>query len=519
MLRVNQFVFSFSLLLTITFSSHAQFNIVNHELEWMFDDYLSQGDTVLNSSNNSFDAFFVFDELPTDSMSYGFKSPFLNWLTNKNLYQVRKENYSFTFNSIANASLGTQDHLRAQRGAYVRGTIGSKFKWVSSYYETIQRYDPRFAQIVKQTAVAPGEGEVKNPFVTPQYAVSGGGMSYEFSKYYTLTAGHGKNFIGNGYRSLLLSDAASNYPFVRNDIKVGRVHYSHILAEFIDFTNNLGGDGLKQKKYGSFHYIDVLATKKLKLAFFEAVIWEADSGSRFDVDLNYLNPFVLFRPIEYNLGSPDNMLIGLNGSWDPFKQVNIYGQWVMDELNSENLLNNPTWWANKYGYQIGVKLHKLPIKNLVIQAEHNSVRPFTYTHRTSAKNYGHNYNALAHPYGANFREVVGIINYRWKRYNFNTRIVYLNGGAEQSDSVTIGTDIFRPYGDRESDNGYSIGSGDNYSQLFIDAKVNYIVNPKYFLMFEVGCQSRSEWLKGNNKNHYYLYAGLRTSLFNLYNDF
>jgi hypothetical protein len=498
---------------------NAQLNVVNHELEWMFDNELSKGDTVWNSNSTSLEAYFIFDELITDTFNFPSKNKFLNWMFNENIYGVDNQEYSFRLNPIFDIKTGGGNYISTRRGGYVTGTIGSKFQWSSSFYENYQRFDSRITKKVEFTTVAPGEAEVKNPIGPSDYSVSTGGLSYTFSKYYKFTAGHGKNFIGNGYRSLLLSDAAGNYPFLRNDITIGRVKYTSVLGEFLDYTNDLVGDNLKRKKYGSFHYLDVLASKKLKIAFFEAVIWEADSSSRTELELNYLNPFVLIRPLEYNIGSPDNMLLGLNLSWNIYPCVSVYGQLVMDELHSDNLLNNPTWWANKYGFQSGIKLHQLPIKNLVILGEHNSVRPFTYSHKTSGKNYGHNYNSLAHPYGANFREFIGVVNDRLNRFNVNARIAYIKGGEESSEGISNGTDIFKSYLDREFESGYVIGYGENYKQLYIDAKLSYILNPKYLLMFETGYQNRTEWLNQKKENHHYLYFGLKTSLFNLYYDY
>ena len=514
-----RFSFFFWILTNYPFIIKGQLNVVNHEIEWMFDDGLSSGDTLWNSNSTSLEAYFIFDDLATDTFHFPSKNKFIDWMFNKDIYGTTNQEYSFRLNPIFDLKNGGGDYLSTRRGGYAAGTIGSKLQWCSSFYENYQSFDPRITKKVEFTTVAPGEAEVKNPFGTSDYSVSTGGLSYEFSKYYKITAGHGKNFIGNGYRSLLLSDAAGNYPFLRNDITIGRVKYTTILGEFLDYTNDLIGDDLKRKKYGSFHYLDVLATKKLKVAFFEAVIWESDSSSRTQLELNYLNPFVLLRPLEYNIGSPDNMLLGLNISWNIHQSVSLYGQLVMDELHSDNLINNPTWWANKYGFQSGLKLHKLPIKNLVLLGEYNSVRPFTYSHKTSGKNYGHNYNSLAHPYGANFREFIAVVNYRWNRVNFNTRFVYLYGGEELSEDISNGTDIFKPYSDREFQNGYRIGYGEEYKQLYFDTKLSYILNPKYLLMLELGYQNRTEWLNETIENHHYLYGGLRTSLFNLYYDY
>ena len=516
---LTRFLLFFLTFTVAPFITKAQLNVVNHEIEWMFDDELSIGDTLWSSNSTSLDVYFIFQDLSTDTFKFPSKNKYINWMLNKDVYSAKNKEYSFILNPIFDIKAGGSNYLSTRRGGYVAGTIGSRFYWSSSFYENYQSFDPRITKKVEYTTVAPGEAEVKNPIGYSDYSVSTGGLSYKFSKYYKITAGHGKNFIGNGYRSLLLSDAAGNYPFLRNDITIGRVKYTTIIGEFLDYTNDLVGDELKRKKYGSFHYLDVLATKKLKVAFFEAVIWEGDSSSRTELELNYLNPFVLIRPLEYNIGSPDNMLLGLNISWNIHQTISFYGQLVMDELHSDNLINNPTWWGNKYGFQSGVKLHQLPIKNLVILGEHNSVRPFTYSHKTSGKNYGHNYNSLAHPYGANFREFIGVVNYRRNRVNFNIRCVYLNGGEELSEDISNGKDIFKPYSNREFENRYKIGYGEEYRQFYFDSKFSYILNSKYLLMLELGYQNRTEWLNENKENHHYLYGGFRTSLFNLYYDY
>lgn len=498
----------------------AQFNGLNNEVKWMFADELADSDTSWSASKTNIHDYSVFETLSSDSLKINSKYTFFNWLFNKNIYGVSKKDYTFRLNPIFNVNIGSSDYLSARRGGFVQGTIGSKFSWYSTFYENLQAFDPYMTNHVQTTGVAPGEAEVKSQNNGPyDYSVSTGGVRWEASKYFHLTAGYGKNVFGNGYRSLLLSDAAGNYPFLKTDFMLGWVKHSAIVAEFIDFTNDLAGDGLKRKKYGAFHFLDVKITKNLKLAFFEAVIWGGDSTNRNAFDINYVNPFLILRPVEYNIGSPDNMLIGVNGSWDFAKPFQLYGQVVLDELHSDNLLNNPSWWGNKFGYQIGLKARRLPIKNLYFHLEYNTVRPFTYSHRTSMLNYGHNYDALAHPYGANFRELVFIGNYRIKRFNFNIKSIFLSGGKEFNDSTSVGKDIFRSYNNRLFDDGYEIGYGRSFQQLITNLKVGYILNPKYLLMLELGYQNRGIWLDGDKENHHYLYAGFKTSLLNIYNDF
>ena len=67
------------------------------------------------------------------------------------------------------------------------------------------------------------------------------------------------------------------------------------------------------------------------------------------------------------------------------------------------------WWANKFGIQLGAKyFNAFDVENLYLQAEYNAIRPYTYSHKELNYNLGHNNQPLAHLWGANFREFVGI---------------------------------------------------------------------------------------------------------------
>ena len=45
-------------------------------------------------------------------------------------------------------------------------------------------------------------------------------IAYRPNKIFTFLGGYGKNFFGEGYRSLLLSDNASNYPFLKLETRL-----------------------------------------------------------------------------------------------------------------------------------------------------------------------------------------------------------------------------------------------------------------------------------------------------------
>jgi len=71
------------------------------------------------------------------------------------------------------------------------------------------------------------------------------------------------------------------------------------------------------------------------------------------------------------------------------------------------------YWANKQALQLGLKsIDVLGVPNLDIQGEVNLVRPFVYTSKDNYSSYTHYNQALAHPLGANFKEIIGIVKYQ-----------------------------------------------------------------------------------------------------------
>ena len=66
--------------------------------------------------------------------------------------------------------------------------------------------------------------------------MSSGYVTYRANKMFAVQVGHGKHFIGDGYRSLLLSDNTFNYPFLRIQTTFGKVQYTNLYTEFMDIN-------------------------------------------------------------------------------------------------------------------------------------------------------------------------------------------------------------------------------------------------------------------------------------------
>jgi hypothetical protein len=177
--------------------------------------------------------------------------------------------------------------------------------------------------------------------------------------------------------------------------------------------------------------------KNLQVGVFEGIIWQAtdSTGYRRGFDMNYLNPIIFFRPVEFGLGSPDNAILGFNIRYNVKNIGYAYSQLVMDDINIGSIFenNNLGQINNKLGWQLGFNfIDFLKVEGLQWRNEMNIVRPYTYGHRKVAQSYTHNSQALAHPLGANFREFVSIASFQKKRWQFRGQLMLAKYGASTS---------------------------------------------------------------------------------------
>ncbi|MFM7327830.1 MAG: hypothetical protein ACKO3B_03760, partial [Bacteroidota bacterium] len=242
-------------------------------------------------------------------------------------------------------------------------------------------------------------------------------ISFNATRHIDVQFGHDRNTIGNGYRSLILSDYSAPYLFLKANLKVWKINYQYMLSRLNAdiITNNAGTliRGRYPQKFFAFHEASINIGKKVNLAIFESVIFSPRTKNGTDYfDLGYLNPVIFYRSVEQQFGSPDNVILGFDAKWIVRKGLTAYSQFVIDEFVVSEILAGNGWWGNKFAAQVGLKVIDLfGIKNLDLQVEGNLARPYTYSQGEPYLNYSHYRQPLAHPVGANFREAVAIVRY------------------------------------------------------------------------------------------------------------
>jgi len=449
---------------------------------------------------------------PVDSKNW-----FMRKIFNEHLVQVEKEDHTFYLDFMPDLVIG-KELLGADkrstslntRGLEIGLTIKDKFVFKSSFYENQAVFPNYLDDYIASTGVVPGQSSSKSPEKrTKDWMYASASLTYDFSPYFQATVAYDKNHIGDGYRSLLLSDFSSNYTQLKLTGTIGNVHYTSIWAYMNDPVNprsnptldslNISGrlgDGIK---YGAFQYLDYNATNRLSIGFFQAVVWSnSNLGGHRGLDFNYFIPGLFIRPVENNnRTSPDKMHLGLNAKYKVLNNMTAYGQFLLGEFTAKEFFANNGYAHNKWGAQIGVRGYDaFGIKRLNFLAEYNLVRPYTYQHFTSASNYSNNGEPLAHPKGANFRELIGLLNYSYKRFDFSLQGMYTLYGKDGEDGINMGGDIFQPYRTIPNMYGNKIGQGVRNNLYYGDLKAAYVFNPKYNLRIEAGYTQRINQIEG-----------------------
>ena len=160
---------------------------------------------------------------------------------NEHLVQLQSEDYWFTIDPIFDLAIGKDTDAdftytyNNTRGVYVQGGLGNKLSFSASVYESQGRfaqYYNQYAESLKafgpDPAIIPGRGIAKRfKDDAYDYPVAEGYLSYSPAKFLNVQFGHGKNFIGDGYRSLLQSDVSSPYPYLKLNTKFWNIKYTN----------------------------------------------------------------------------------------------------------------------------------------------------------------------------------------------------------------------------------------------------------------------------------------------------
>nr|WP_232325439.1 gliding motility protein RemB [Pedobacter panaciterrae] len=474
-----------------------------------------------------------YDSLMNQGSDTSRKSWIFRKLFNEHLIDIKNEQYSFYADFLPDLQIGRDFKSNKPTWLNTRGyqfglNIGDRFSFYTNGYENQALFAPYVHDFINQYKVVPGQSikDFDPANKITDYSYVSALMSYTAIKeHLNITLAYDKNFIGDGYRSLFLSDISTNYTSVKLTGELGNVQYMSMWSYMIDpmapRTSTDRGVA-SQYKWGAFQYLDWNISTKLSLGLFQSVLWSPANtdGSYRGFNLNYLNPVIFLRPIDtMDPNSPDKIHLGFSGKYKPIKNTVVYGQFQLDDFKAKEFFGNRGFSHNKWAAQLGFKgFNAFGVNKLNYLAEYNLARPYTYSHFQGITNYSNYSQSLAHPFGANFREYLSIWNYSSGRFDFQCQGIYGRYGLDENGS-NYGKDIFQSYDENVPEYGNRIGQGVATKLFYTETRVAFLINPKYNLRLEAGYIYRNEVNKLYN-NHTSLFTiGLRSTFRNLYYDF
>lgn len=429
----------------------------------------------LTSKSDQFNAAFIRNDSWEWSKSEETSSqrPILKHFYKKkaDFYSYNTEDFDVHINPVFYSGAGVDSRLDDQlfintRGVEVRGMVDSKVGFYT-YLTDNQMIMPEYVNDERRrTGVVPHEGFWKGYKDGPgvDFLQARGYISFEATKHINVQFGHDRFFIGNGHRSMILSDYSPPALFFRGNVKVWKLNYLFLINRYTaEPRGNAGGsfgNAGYPEKFMALHHFSINVGKKLNIGVFESVVFGADSLNQGRFDVAYANPIIFYRAIEHQTGSRDNVLLGADFKWNFLKKLQLYGQITLDEFLLDNIRAGNGWWANKFAVQGGLKyIDAFGVSNLDIQGELNVVRPYTFSHGSKYGSYSNFNQSITHPLGANFEEVLGIIRYQpLPKLTLTGKVMIMKTGRDGVNE-NWGGNILKDNSTRQQDFNNSIGQG------------------------------------------------------------
>ncbi len=411
------------------------------------------------------------------------------WPTKGNMVEVDTKDFYLSLNPVLNLQISNETDYDERvfintRGVSLRGMVAGKIGLHFYATENQEQGPIQFRQFVDSNLAVPGVGYNKdfNSGKGRDYFDARGSVTWNVGEFVNMQFGWDQHFIGNGYRSLITGNFAPPNLFLKFNTRVGKFNYTNIFSELYA-PNSIRGDFQYPKQYATTHHLSFNATPWLNVGAFETVVFgEIDKFS-----VRYLQPVIFLNSLLRNKSGNDNAMVGFDAKANILKKVQVYGQAMLQAYNGDDKPEGSNTWADRYGFQLGAKyVDAFGLNNLDLQAEMNQVRPFTYSSPEMAGSWTNYKQSMAHPFGGNFREIIGILRYQpfRKVYVFG-RINYWKQGRDSArfnfgSNASYDNSLTTDGGTRLRNNGYPMFSGTPVEAVNTAITISYEIKENLF---------------------------------------
>jgi len=393
------------------------------------------------------------------------------------------------------------------RGVIVSGNLASKVYFNSSFYENQGVMPIHIASYYNSFGVIPGYGRVKqlDGYYKYDFAAAYGNVAIKATDNLNFTLGYDKLFIGDGYRSMILSDFSAPMMYFKINAKIGKFEYNNIFTKALNPNyNNIANlpeiTSVNSRYPAKFISYNTLTYnyKNWQFSVIEALVMPEDLPG-WQILINYASPYIRGA---YNniLSKPTNDLAGLNITKLFPKFGVLYSQLMIDRLFGSNRQD----WALQLGYK---DFDFLNVKNLFFMLEYNLASAKAYTFYDNELHYSHYNQPLAHPTGNKFNEIIIMSAYSIKRFEFVVKLNLLKVGIQNI------FDFYKP--------------NENYDNYNLNTTAPYIVNGDFQIIYNINRTNKLQIFLGfspridfvSNSDITFIQTGVRTAIRSNYYDF
>ena len=333
----------------------------------------------------------------------------------------------------------------------------------------------------------------------------------------SLNVGYDYLKMGDGMRSLILSDFSGPVGFANIRTKIWKLQYDNIymkLSPDSDIPGNSLTTNHSKYKFATAHQLSVNIGKRFNLGLYEMVVFNRNDH----FEAGYLNPIIFYRGVERALGSPDKVAIGINAKAIVAKGFKVYGQFLLNEFSAKEFFSGNGYMHNKWGGQLGFNYYDaFNIGNLDLQGEINVIRPYTFEHYSTNgaylnSNFTNNNLPLAHPLGAGFVELIGVAKYRPSaKILLDARLTYYETGSDVG-GMNYGNDLSKDYSkDVPNMFGVKMINGPAVKRVLVSLNGSYRLAPNFF--FDLGFDyAKTKFSTNSGSSLAHIHSGLRLNL-------
>lgn len=430
-------------------------------------------------------------------------------------YQYRTEGFNLRLNPVVDFTVGNdteQDGIlyTNTRGVEAIGNIDEKIGFYTFLSTTQARFPEYVHQLITERGAFPNEASWKR-FGDSDYDFfhARGYFTFNLTKSIDVQAGYDKQFIGDGLRSMILSDFSSPFLFAKINTRVGRFQYTNLYSQLtadVFFNQGFPAEGTYPTKFFTMHRLGVNITPRLNIGVSEFIVAE-------EAELEYYNPIIFLRAAELFRGSPNNTLLSLDWSWNIKNSIKFYGQMIIDDFEIDAIRSGLKGWENKFGIQLGAKyIDAFKIPNLDLQGEFNIARPYFYAYEEPAASYTNFRNPLAHPLGANFRELLLVGRYQpFNKVTVTGKIIRSEFG-EDMDGMNFGGNPLLDTDTRIGQTGITIGQGALAKVTYVEGVGSYMLLHNMFIDLRAAYRNLNSELPGRSNNSFFTTLTLRWNM-------